>query len=264
LFKVFKTVEFYILQEEVKPSSISLAIHTPQPETYGLTPEDRIIIEIGGFEECSFKGFYPMEPERVEEFDGRIRLSWHYAKPKFTGNPNFLWGVCFKVDGGGKGSVNDFSVMEWCLKPEETDGRGLVDLWLKYKLKNDAISTAIIGPIPSEKPGAKFFFERDLEQFTIDVTPSKTAYGDIQTLVSRRRPLQGIVDLNVKIRVNAWKREELLIGGRVEVESEDYPFKTFIEKLGREVELPGKTTLMYGLPDLRIVCKPSSFHPLII
>lgn len=264
MFKVFKTVEFYISQGEVKPSSISLAIHTSQPEKYNFSPEDRIMVEIGGLKDCSLKDFYPREPEHIEEVDGRIKLSWHYVRPKFTGNPNFLWGICFKLDGGGKSSIEDFSVIEWCLKPEEMSGRGLVDLWLKYKLKNEAVSTAIIGPIPSEKPGAKFFFERDLEQFTIDITPSKTAYGDIQTLVSRRKPLQGIVDLNVKIRVNAWRREELLIGGRIEVESEDYPFKTYIEKLGREVELPGKTILMYGLPDLRIICKPGNFNSLLI
>lgn len=263
MFKVFKTVEFYISQEGIKPSSISLVIHTSQPETHNFSPDDKITIEIGGFKGSSFKDFYPSRPEYVNEFAGGVRLSWHYVKPKFVGNPNFLWGVCFKVD-GAEGSNEDFSVIEWCLKPEEMSGRGLVNLWLKYKLRSEAVSTAIIGPIPSEKPGAEFLFERDLEQFMIDITPSKTAYGDIQTLVSRRKPVQGIVDLNARIRVNAWKREELLIGGRVEVESEDYPFKTYVEKLGREIELPGKTTLMYGLPDLRIVCKPSNFNSILV
>lgn len=259
---MFKTVEFYISNEEVKPSSISLAIYSSQPESYGLSPEDRITVEIGGFKNCAFRDFYPRPPEYVEELNGRVRLSWRYMRPKFIGNPNFLWGVCFKVSGGS--STEDFSVVEWCLKPEEMIGRGLVNLWLKYKLRGEATSTAIIGPIPSEKPGAKFFFERDLEQFTVDVTPSKTAYGDIQTLISRKKPVQGVVDLNVKIRVDAWKSEELLIGGRIEVESEDYPFKTYINRLGQEVELPGKTILMYGLPDLRIICKPSGSNPLLV
>lgn len=264
MYTVTKTVEFYASRGEVKPRSTSISIQTTDPEFFKLLPEDSIIVEIEGFDGCVLKDFYPKEPYSIEKRNGVLKLSWFYSRPRFAENPNFLWGVNFRVEAESPRFINDFDVLEWGLAPEETDERGLVDLRLKYRLGKPSPSMAIVGPIPSVKPRASFAFKPSCGGMMVDRVPSRI-YGDIQTLISHNPSTEGVVDINAQISVEAWGWEELLVSGRIEVEREDYPIRIYLNRPGRGcLEIPGKATLIYGLPDLKIVCKPrASGYPLV-
>ena len=264
MFTVTKTVEFYASRGEVKPRSTSIAIQTNRPGLFKLSPEDTIVVEMKGFDRCVLKNFYPNEPYSIERTDGVVRLSWFYTRPKFIGNPRFLWGVNFRVEAGDLSPIADFDILEWALAPEETGEREVVDLRLKYRLGTSSPSMAIVGPIPSRKPKASFAFKPGSREAVVNRIPSRV-YGDIQTLISRSPSTENVVDINAQISVEAWGWEELLVSGRIEVEREDYPVKIYLNRPGKGLlEIPGKATLIYGLPDLKIVCRPrNSSSPLI-
>ena len=264
MFTVAKTVEFYASREGVKPRSTSIAIQTTRPGLFKLSPGDVIVVEVKGFDRCLLKNFYPNEPYSIERSNGVVRLSWFYTKPKFIGNPKFLWGVNFRVEAEDSSLITDFDILEWALAPEETGERDMVDLRLRYRLNTSSPSMAIVGPIPSRKPKASFAFKPGSKGTVVDKIPSRV-YGDIQTLISRSPSTENVVDVNAQISVEAWGWEELLVSGRIEVEREDYPIKIYLGRPGKNLsEIPGKVTLIYGLPDLKIVCRPrNSGYPLV-